>query len=117
MEGGATSMTTPVAELARKCAEELGFPMPCSCDDCRLADTPLFIITRHITAATKDLAEENARLRVLIAKELPEYRQRIISLESTFRHTHISNGQNDCCNECGFDLRDSIHNRLEKDTK
>jgi hypothetical protein len=67
-----------------------------------------------LKANLKSLQEENARMRTLIAKEVPELRRRVRSLEAAFCHDHVSNGRrNDLCKTCGFDLRDSIHNRLE----
>ena len=30
-------------------------------------------------------------------------------LKRLARHTHVNNGQNDACKECGHDLRNEIH--------
>lgn len=36
------------------------------------------------------------------------------TLLKTFNHTHVSNGEDDTCNECGLDLRNPIHRRKEE---
>ena len=37
---------------------------------------------------------------------------RVIELEARFRHPHVSNGVDDACRECRFDLRDPIHEQV-----
>jgi hypothetical protein len=43
------------------------------------------------------------------------YETRIGTLESQlekFKHTHVNNGVDDACKQCGLDLRNEIHTRL-----
>jgi len=35
-------------------------------------------------------------------------------LLATFRHTHVNNGVDDACKQCGLDLRNEIHKRLSE---
>ena len=44
--------------------------------------------------------------------EIVKLDQRVIELESRFRHYHVSQEGTDICKQCGFDLRDIIHKRV-----
>jgi hypothetical protein len=46
--------------------------------------------------------------------EIVKLDQRIIELEARFAHYHVSNGIDDSCAFCRFDLRDPIHKRVKE---
>lgn len=44
-------------------------------------------------------------------KAILDCKKEYIQLLERFRHVHSSNGVDDTCKECGFDLRNPIHSR------
>ena len=66
----------------------------------------------------KILAESLSKLGtdtlLIIRDALKVKDERIEKLESTFRHIHVNQDGTDKCKQCGLDLRDLVHERLNQ---
>lgn len=47
----------------------------------------------------------------LMATQAMAHRLDLGRIRRAFKHTHLNNGKDDTCKDCGLDLRDSIHTR------
>jgi len=70
----------------------------------------IYLLARNaeLEAQLKEEQDHHDRVQRISAGELQ-------ALREAFSHTHVNNGENDNCKECGLDLRNMIHARvLEK---
>jgi seryl-tRNA synthetase len=73
---------------------------------------------QHINEIKREakLPEENKRLKRKVEKlevKLQSLETELDQLLKTFEHTHVNNGEDDACAECGLDLRNRIHKRIK----
>lgn len=96
--------------------------------------SPLVQLVKDAKELNDRICDENEQLEKATEKARQEYLNECCNHEvsrqdrdqwkslaqeviSKFKHTHVNNGIDDSCKQCGFDLRHEIHKRVDSNTQ